>query len=344
MNVAVIGAGPAGLAFAGDLALAGAQVALHDVDAARLTRTIRLRGALEGDAPIALATVDPGTAVAGADAVVVVVPGPQLAAAVRAAAPHVEPRALVVLATGGTGAALEAAAIVGDGPAAIAEIDAFPYTCALAGDGVVDVRSVKRAFGVGVLGDGAGLPELLPRARIEPSVLHTGLANFNSVLHVVPMVLNAGRIEAGERFEFYGDGITPAVATVIAAYDAERLAVARALDVDVPSLSEWAEHTYGVRDDDVYALVQTLQREVYRALPAPATLDHRFLAEDVPCGAVPVASLGTTLGVAVPIHDAMVALASRLLGTDFAATGRTVGRLGLGGLDAAGIRAAVGLP
>jgi opine dehydrogenase len=344
MNVAVIGAGPGGLAFAGDLALAGATIALHDIDANRLTDTLRLRGAIEGEAAIALATTDPGAAVSGADAVVVVVPGPQLAAAVRAATPHVERGAVVVLATGGTGAALEAQAILGRSPAAVAEIDAFPYTCSLAPDGSVNVRSVKREYGVGVLGDVAGLTDLLPRARIAPSVLHTGLANFNSVLHVAPMVLNAGRIEAGERFEFYGDGITPAVAAVVAAYDAERLAVARALDLDVPSLSEWAARTYGVRENDAYALVQTLQREVYRALPAPTTLDHRFLSEDVPCGTVPVASLGALLGVAVPVHDATIAIASRLLGADLAATGRTVERLGLGGLDADGIRAAAGLP
>jgi opine dehydrogenase len=158
------------------------------------------------------------------------------------------------------------------------------------------------------------------------------------------MVLNAGRIEAGETFEFYGEGITPAVAAVVAAYDEERQAVARRLAVQVPTLGEWAERTYGVRDDDVYSLVQTLQREIYRALPAPATLDHRFLTEDVACGAVPAASLGAALGVPVPIHDALVALASRLLSTDFVANGRTVERLGLGGLDATGIRAAVGLP
>jgi len=344
MNVAVIGAGPGGLAFAGDLALAGANVALHDIDASRLTRSIRLSGALTGEASVALATPEPGAAIAGADAVIVVVPGPQLGAAVRAAAPHVEPGAIVVLATGGTGAALEAGAILGPGPGAVAEIDAFPYTCASAGDGEVDVRSVKRSFGVGVLGDGAGLSDLLPRARIAPSVLHTSLANFNSVLHVAPMVLNAGRIQASGRFEFYGEGITRAVAAVVAAYDEERQAVARALDVDVPTLSEWAEQTYGVSGNDVYTLVQALQREVYRALPAPATLDHRFLGEDVPCGAVPVASLGAALGVPVPTHAALIVLASRLLGTDFTTTGRTVERLGLGGLDAAGIRAAVGLP
>ncbi len=344
MNVAVIGAGPGGLTFAGELALGGANVALHDIDAARLTRSIRLQGAITGDASVALATAEPGAAVAGADAVVVVVPGLQVGTAVRAAAPHVEPGAIVVLATGGTGAALEAAAILGRGPAAVAEIDAFPYTGSLAGAGTVEVRSVKRSFGVGVLGDDAGLSDLLPRARIAPSVLHTGLANFNAVLHVGPMVLNAGRIEAGETFEFYGEGITPAVAAVVAAYDEERQAVARRLAVQVPTLGEWAERTYGVRDDDVYSLVQTLQREIYRALPAPATLDHRFLTEDVACGAVPVASLGAALGVPVPIHDALVALASRLLSTDFVANGRTVERLGLGGLDATGIRAAVGLP
>jgi opine dehydrogenase len=174
-------------------------------------------------------------------------------------------------------------------------------------------------------------------------VLHTGLANLNPVLHTAPMVLNAGRIESGERFEFYGEGITPAVAAVVAAYDDERLAVARALDLEVQSLGEWAESTYGVREDAVYDLVQALQREVYRARPAPPTLDPRFLTEDVPCGTVPVASLAAALGVPVAVHDSVIAIASRLLGTDFATAGRSELRRGLDGLDAAGMRSAVGL-
>jgi opine dehydrogenase len=343
MNVAVIGAGPGGRAFAGDLALAGASVALHDIDAARLTDSVRLRGALAGEAAMALATTDPGAAVAGAEAIIVVVPGPQLSAAVQAVAAHVSAGAVIVLATGGTGAALEARAILGEQPAAVAEIDAFPYTCALAADGWVDVRSVKREYGLGVLGDGDRLPAVLPRARVAPSVLHTGLANLNPVLHVAPMLLNAGRIEAGERFEFYGDGITPAVAAVVRAYDGERLAVARALEIEVPSLAEWADRTYGVHADGVYDLVQALQREVYRPLPAPSTLDHRFLTEDIPCGTVPVAGLAAALGVSVPVHVSAIQFASRLLGTDFATAGRTVERLALGGLDAAGMRLAVGL-
>ena len=73
-------------------------------------------------------------------------------------------------------------------------------------------------------------------------------------------------------------------------------------------------------------------------MPAPATLDHRYLTEDVPCGAVPVASLGRQLGVDVNVTDRCVELAAALSGRDFRATGRSVERLGLAGLTAAEIR------
>ena len=50
-------------------------------------------------------------------------------------------------------------------------------------------------------------------------------------------------------------------------------------------------------------------------------------------------SLGEALGVATPLSDACIALAGAVLGRDLLQTGRTLASLGLGGLDAAGLRA-----
>ena len=87
----------------------------------------------------------------------------------------------------------------------------------------------------------------------------------------------------------------------------------------------------------MYETIQRLQQEVYRSLPAPATLAHRYLAEDVPCGAVPVASLGRAVGVPMPIHESLIELAGVVHGCDYWTVGRTVERLGLAGRDAAQI-------
>jgi opine dehydrogenase len=172
------------------------------------------------------------------------------------------------------------------------------------------------------------------QADAAMSVLHTGLANMNAILHVAPMVLNAGRIEGQEAFDFYRDGITRSVSRVVQAMDDERMAVARSLAVEVPTLLQWAASTYGPQADDMYQLIQVLHRDVYGPLSAPATLRYRYLSEDVPCGAVPICELGGQIGVPTPVTAACIALVDALLGTSWMQDGRTMERLGLSGLSA----------
>ena len=76
-------------------------------------------------------------------------------------------------------------------------------------------------------------------------------------------------------------------------------------------------------------------------MPAPQTLNHRYLVEDVPCGTVPTSSLGSEVGVATPIHDAMIEIASRVCREDFWTTGRTAEKLGLSSVGVAGIAARI---
>jgi len=70
-------------------------------------------------------------------------------------------------------------------------------------------------------------------------------------------VANAGRIESGDSYKFYAEGVTPAVARLYEAINAERVAVAAALGTSVPSLADWFERVYGVREA---SLVETCQR------------------------------------------------------------------------------------
>ena len=53
--------------------------------------------------------------------------------------------------------------------------------------------------------------------------------NANAMLHVANCVVNAGRIESGDSYKFYAEGVTPAVARLYEAINAERVAVAAAL-------------------------------------------------------------------------------------------------------------------
>jgi opine dehydrogenase len=68
-------------------------------------------------------------------------------------------------------------------------------------------------------------------------------------------------------------------------------------------------------------------------LRAPGQINTRWLTEDVPYGLVPWSDLGGQLGVATPVIDATIALASAALGTDFRQEARALASIGLRSLD-----------
>jgi len=141
-------------------------------------------------------------------------------------------------------------------------------------------------------------------------------------------------------YRFYAEGVTPAVARLHAAINAERVAVAAALGASVPSLEDWFDRVYGVRGA---SLVETCRRLTdnsdgpYQATGTPSSLDHKFITEDVPTGLVPMSALGVPAGVPTPAIDALMTIVRSMTGRDFAAEGRTLESLGLSGMGAAEI-------
>jgi opine dehydrogenase len=188
------------------------------------------------------------------------------------------------------------------------------------------------------------LSPLFPQAVAAPNILYTGFTNANVMLHVANCVANAGRIESGESYKFYAEGVTPAVARLYEAINGERVAVAAALGVSVPSLADWFGRVYGV---GAMTLVETCPGLTYssdgpyHATDTPKSLDHKFITEDVPTGLIPMGALGAAAGLRTPAIDAVIEVVRSMTGKDFAAEGRTLERLGLSGMDAPQIRTVV---
>jgi opine dehydrogenase len=185
------------------------------------------------------------------------------------------------------------------------------------------------------------LSPLFPQAVAAPNALYTGMTNANAMLHVANCVANAARIESGQAYRFYAEGVTPAVARLYQAINQERVAVAAALDASVPSLEDWFERVYGVRGA---TLVETCRQLTYnkdgpyQVTGTPSSLDHKFITEDVPTGLVPMSALGTAARVPTPAIDALIGVVRPMTGRDFAAEGRTLRRLGLDGMSVPEIR------
>jgi len=160
---------------------------------------------------------------------------------------------------------------------------------------------------------------------------------FNRVHEAVERLLNAGRIESGSAFDYYSDGVTPAVARVVENADQERLAVAEALGAAVPTIQRYLKESYGADGETLYEIIQHVG--TYKGIKGPVTLDTRHLFEDVPTGLVPLSNLGSALGVETPTIDAAVNLANAILGRNFWKEGRSLEVLGLAGLGVEEIKA-----
>src|SRR5262249_19827087 len=166
------------------------------------------------------------------------------------------------------------------------------------------------------------------------NVLYTGFVNANAMLHVANCVGNAGLIDRGITYKFYAEGVTPMIGRLYEAINAERVAVADRLGAKVPDLAAWFALTYGVHEKTLPESCQKLTFNSdgpYQATGTPKSFEHKYVSEDVPCGLIPMSAIGKAVGVPTPSIDAVIAIAQIMAGSDFAAHGRTLDRLGLAG-------------
>ena len=356
-TVAIIGAGIGGVYLAAQLGTLGAKTRLTDRDDSRLA-DIRARGGIDVEADgkttfsaIERVTTDLAVAVDGADIIAVCTGGTFQAGVARGVAPLVVDGQTILLIQGNTGGAPAfRRALDREGCSAIidiAEMDNYPYSCWRVSPTRIKPIVMKKGLQIAAFPGNrtetvfAKLGPLFPGAVARPSIAWTSFMNANAMLHVANCVANAGKIDRGEGYKFYAEGVTPAVARLYQAINAERVAVAAALDAQVPTLEDWFALTYGVRGatlSETCQLLTTNSDGPYQATGTPRDWSHKYIAEDVPVGLMPMCALGEAAGVATPAIDAVIRLAQTLAGNDFAADARTLERMGLAGMDAGRIR------
>lgn len=355
-SLTILGGGNTAFAVAANLTLAGFEVTLCELPAFRHTvqpllgtRQIALDGVAYRDtARVHTVTTEFAEALADNDLALLIVPAYAHRPFAEACAPHLRRGQTVVLMPGTLGS-LEFARVVRErrgpelfadpGGLVVAETDTAPYVCRKTGPASAHVWGVVSGLGVGVLPatrttDVCGrLEELFAGVRPYPNVLASGLAAMNPVVHPAGVLLNAGRIEhARGDFYFYEEGVTPAVCQLIYAVDRERLAVARALGLDLAPVDE-AFHRAGFGPrGDLWATINGSR--MLTPLRAPGSLETRWLTEDVPYGLGAWVSLGEQLGVATPLLRALIQLISAAVGIDLWKSARTTKDLGVAGMSA----------
>jgi opine dehydrogenase len=182
------------------------------------------------------------------------------------------------------------------------------------------VRSRLEAAALPAGGDGSGIGicrELFGDRFTEvDDITAIALSNLNPPIHLASALCNFTRIEKAEYWANY-DAITPSVARMIEALDAERLAVAEAYGVKVRTVYDHYHLTFGFEPGMSLAQMAAAVHEKRKGPPGPVTTDTRFITEDVPFGIVPVITLAEKRGVAVPLHKAGLVVVNALYGRKF---------------------------
>jgi len=366
-KIAVIGAGNGGHAMAAYKTLDGFEVSLfelprfennirHVLDTGHITIEWPLR---KETVPVHHVTTDIATALRGAEIVFVVVPAFGHKTMAEACAPYVEDDQIIILMPG-SGGSLEFANIFKaqgvDKDILLCECCTLPYGARLAKPGHVLIHIEAVTLPTGVFPAHrtdeaiARLQEVYPAIVPTANVLEAAINNPNPIVHPAATLLSATRIEySGGEFYLYKEGMTPAVARVYEVLEQERLALLDRLGLKLYHYASLEARGYNLGETVEECHNRILNTSLDAAFGAdsiekgiqmkgPASMQDRFVTEDVPYGLVLLSTLGKLLDIPTPISDAIINLSGTINRIDYWAQGRGVNELGLGGMSLEQIR------
>lgn len=349
LKIAVLGAGNGAYAVAAEWGLAGHEVRMVEsadyeggLGPVHEAGGIHAEGRLTGFAPVVYAGTDFGRGLDGAEVVFVVGPAFATEPLARDAAAHLKPGMTVVICPGsclGSVAFANAAGIPLTGSEiTVAEMSTLPYAARITADATVHIfHKLAGALFVAALGQERtpAVTELMaqvwPETLAAGSVWQTALQNGNPVIHPAVTLLNAGLIDrTGGDFLFYEEGVTECTGRLMAAVDAERLAIGAALGVEVMSEPRTGMLQGYMLEENYTTGYSTAPG--FLGIKAQNQLDNRYLTEDVGFSMIFFIDVARAVGVPTPVMDAIVTITSVVLDTDYTADpARTLRSLGLEG-------------
>ncbi len=166
------------------------------------------------------------------------------------------------------------------------------------------------------------------------NVIVVNLENPNPLVHPGPTLLNAGRIDyTNGEFWLYKEGITKHTVNIVKAVEDERGYVAKALDIELEDTKQGRINRGYFVDEDKPLQELFNTSPVFKHIKGPASVEGRYVVEDISTGLVLWSDLGKRLGVATPNIDSIIVLGGTLVGRNFYDEGLTLDKLGLNHLN-----------
>ncbi len=347
MKIAVLGAGAGGCAVAFDCAAHGHQVSLFDFEkfpeSIRGVQTnggIRCEGVLEGFQSVAYAGHDIEKTLEGADIIYAVGPAYSTRPFAEACKPFLKKGQTVIVCPSSCGGCIEfkrgAGLELRDEGIVVSETSTLPYAVRLPEPGKIKIFNKLKgglllaAVPAKITGNVLErVRDVYPAMSAAKNILQTSLQNGNPVIHPTITLMNVALIERTKGgFDFYHEGVTPAVGRLIEAVDRERVAIGKKLGVEIlpdPEIGVVQGYMTEATYDTGFVTAPG-----FAGVKAQSSLDYRYFNEDVGYGLVFLQKLGEQVGVATPVMSAVITMASVVMKRDYwGEAKRTMETLGL---------------
>lgn len=348
MRVAILGAGAVALGNAAVLAKNGHSPVVWS-PSGRGTEVFARGAALVTTGAIETSlTIDCATscaeAVAGADVILVALPAYGYRTALDAVAPHVVPGQSVVISGHLSFAALYLARLLAERALCVPIVAlGTTVTTGRRSGATVNIKTLRKRLDLAALPVSAGEAGLAlcrtlfgDRFTLREDLLAIALSNLNPQGHMATALCNLTRMECAEAWD-QDKYTTDAVGRLMEALDAERLALAAELNLSVRTVRDHFHLSFDVPKGPVGEMSRQLAAR-NRGLAGPTSLETRYVLEDIPFGLLVTVRIAAVLGIAVPLHEAGIAIFSALYGRDFRQENDILPSLGLDGLDPAALR------
>jgi opine dehydrogenase len=214
----------------------------------------------------------------------------------------------------------------------ILETATAPYACRYP-DGTGSISGIKKVLPIACLPacPSQELKQTIGQLFPQPldwrdNCFELGMLCITGIVHPAPILLNAQWIQdTMGSLQLYRQCMAKEL-------DQDRIRIARAYGINVPSLLEIMNEYYGTQFADLKAFAMHSKAHA-KILVGPEGLRGRGVIQDVPHVLVPWYQLGLKVGIASRPMQALIDLASRLNKEDYLRTGTTLEKLVLADLS-----------
>ncbi|MGI6764005.1 MAG: NAD/NADP octopine/nopaline dehydrogenase family protein [Anaerovoracaceae bacterium] len=349
MKVAVLGSGNGALSVAFEWAKAGHEVSMFDFETFPRTIAaisekggISADGELEGFQKLVYAGHDISKVIPDADLVFAVGPAYSTEPFAEAYKPYVKPGQIFIVCPSSCAGSLVFKKTLGlaveDDSVIVAETSTLPYAVRITGDAHITVYNrLKGGYFIAALPSKFNqkvhdiVSQVYTPIELAENVMQTTLQNANPIIHPAVSLCNVALIERTHgNFLFYEEGVTEGVGRIIEALDKERIAIGKALGIEViPDPELGIKQGYQAVNN--YSTGYS-EAPGFKGIMAQSQLDYRYFNEDAGYGLVFFTDLADKLGVEVPNMKAVLRLSSVVMGRNYEEEkARTMESVGLDG-------------